>query len=110
MWYYNELEGSLTNAANPGYKLDQTKGWLFLADLNAAGNSTETIDKDFPVKPAKWFFEDQSKGLTTLIDGVKSQVTLYGPPAKWGWAEVGTSEYLSDKLASQFVIEPCFHN
>ena len=32
-WFYNAVEGSLTNKANPDYRLDDWDGYLYLANL-----------------------------------------------------------------------------
>ena len=37
-WYFNEKDGSLHNAANPNYTLDEHQGWLYVANIHHAQN------------------------------------------------------------------------
>jgi len=105
-WFYKESDQSLTNAVNPDYKLDVHNGWVYLANTKATGE----IDADFPkTAGSKWFYDNKSKGLTTDIDGVKSQIAFFGNPQKWGWAEAGPSELIKDKQTAQFKIEYCYN-
>ena len=48
-WYYNEKDGTLHNAANPKYFLENDLGWVMVAKANAGGDDED----DKPKKKGK---------------------------------------------------------
>ena len=66
MWYYNGVEGTLYNKANPKYRLDDWDGYLYLANLQCKAGKP----KGFPTSPRKWYF-DNDGALTSVVDGIK---------------------------------------
>ena len=73
-WFYDDVSGTIHNAANPDYSLDIHEGWLYVANLKS-----ENKPKGFPKKARKWFYEDSTQALTTMFKGtIKEQVGIWG--------------------------------
>lgn len=104
-WFFNEKDGSIHNAANPDYFLDEHQGWLYVANVHHKG---EHVDQDFPTTPRKWFYEGSNQALTTEVEGIKTQVAIWQQPQQWAWAEVGPAEALGNEASSKWRIEYCF--
>jgi hypothetical protein len=102
-WFYNGVEGSITNKANPDYKLDDWDGYLYLANLQCKANKP----KGFPTSARKWYY-DQESSFTSVVDGVKKQIGIWGQPKQWAIAEVGPYELLSGGPSGKWKIEYCF--
>lgn len=73
-WFYNAQDSTISNRANPDYKLDSKNGWLYVADF-----SCKEKPADFPKKARKWWY-DVDGALTTITDGVKTMAGIWGQP------------------------------
>jgi len=85
---YDEKKGAITSVAYPKYSLSSYQGWLYLSNIKS---KNKRIVKEFPKTVQKFFFDDKTSALTTLIDGVENRVAIWGQPKLWEWAEVATS-------------------
>lgn len=101
-WKYNEKTGSITSVAFPKYTLAAYQGWLWLVNVKAKGAVEE-----YPKSVQKWFFSDKKQTLTTVIDGIDNQISIFGQPQQWAWAEVASYEELNDLAGSKLKIEYC---
>jgi hypothetical protein len=101
-WFYNAQDSSISNRANPSYKLDTQNGWLYVADL-----SCNKKPEGFPKSARKWFYE-AGGALTTVTDGVKTMAGIWGQPKAWAMAENGPYEALSGGPSGKWKIEYCY--
>lgn len=84
------------------YTLAAYQGWLWAANVKASGAAS-----DFPKSVQKWFFDDRTSALTSMIGGIEHQISIWGQPKIWAWAEVATKDELQDAAGNKFRIEYC---
>ena len=104
-WFWNEKTGTLHNAAHPKYTLDVDKGWLMIADTQSKASD---LSKSFPKTPRKWWFDSVAHTIGTDIDGVPSDVAIWGHPAKWTYVQVAPHAKLGAGANNMFRIEYCY--
>ena len=90
MWIQQE-DGSISNAADPTFYLDQDYGHVMVAEIGSKRIGTH---KSFPKEKRKWFFDSENKTLTTDVDGVKSELALKGQPRNFAYAELAPSSFM----------------
>jgi len=105
-WFWNEQTGAMHNAAYPQYTLDADKGWLMIADTKTKATD---LSKGFPKTERKWWYDPEDHSLTTDMDGVKTDVAVYGSPQKWVWAQVAPHAKLANTNAdNKFKVDYCY--
>lgn len=103
-WFFSEADGSIYNAANPEYRLDQHEGWLYVADIH---NKSQDLDISFPTTPRKWYYDGVRQELSTMLGSVKVLAGIWGQPSQWAWAEVAPAEQLGPGASAKWRIEYC---
>lgn len=107
MWIQEE-DGSLSNAADPKFYLDQDYGHVMIAEI---GSTKIGTDKSFPTQKRKWFFDSVNHTLTTEVEGIQSELAIKGQPKNFGYAELAPSKFMAsqNENKSKWRFEYCYN-